>query len=84
MKAIELLKIARYQVGMNTTRHFIDQALAELEKQPDLEKENERLKAICLRESGVLKEALKRKHNKSMIAVVASSLEDQALSGDPK
>lgn len=41
--------------------------------------ENEQLKALCLRESLVLKEVLKRKHNKSMIAVVADSLEEQAL-----
>ncbi len=56
----------------------IDQALAAL---AETEEENKRLKALCLRESGVLKEALKRKNNKSMIAVVADSLEEQALSG---
>ena len=39
-------------------------------------KENKKLKAVCLRESQVLKEALKRKNNKSMIAVVANSLEE--------
>lgn len=44
-----------------------------------LQAENKRLKALCLRESKVLKEALKRKNNKSMIAVVAGSLEEQAL-----
>jgi len=46
-----------------------------------LQADVERLKALCLRESGVLKEALRRKHNKSMIAVVAGSLEEQALKG---
>ncbi len=41
--------------------------------------EVERLKGICLRESMVLQEALKRpKNNKSMIAVVAASLAEQA------
>ena len=36
-EATEILKVARYQVGMNTTRVFIDQALAKLRKvsEPD-------------------------------------------------
>lgn len=42
----------------------------------------EQLKALCLRESKVLKEALTRKNNKSMIKVVANSLEEHALKGD--
>ena len=46
----------------------------------DLQAENERLKALCTRESLVLGEALKRsKNNKSMIAVVAASLKEEAL-----
>ena len=40
-----------------------------------IQDELKRLRAICLRDSGVLKEALKRKHNKSMIAVVADTLQ---------
>ena len=39
--------------------------------------ELKRLRAICLRDSKVLKEALKRKHNKSMIAVVADTLQTE-------
>jgi len=54
----------------------LSQQAGEIEQ---LEDENKRLKALCWRESQVLKEALKRKNNKSMIAVVVSSLEDQAL-----
>ena len=41
--------------------------------------ENQQLKALCLRESKVLKEALKRKNNKSMIKVVAGSLEEHGI-----
>ena len=37
--------------------------------------ELKRLRAICLRDSRVLREALKRKHNKSMIEVVADILQ---------
>ncbi len=48
-----------------------------------LQAENKLLKALCLRESMVLKEALSRpKNNKSMIAVVAASLEEAALTPD--
>lgn len=47
-------------------------------KKQSLRTENEQLRALCLRESQVLKEALNRKYNKSMIAVVADSLEEQA------
>lgn len=36
--------------------------------------EIERLKALCKRESWVLREAMKRKNNKSMIAAVADTL----------
>lgn len=39
--------------------------------------ELKRLKAICLRDSKVLKVALQRKHNKSLIAVVAATLEEE-------
>ena len=47
------------------------------------EGEVERLRGICLRESMVLQEALKRpKNNKSMIAVVAASLAEQAPKGE--
>jgi len=46
-----------------------------------LQAENKKLKALCLRESGVIREALKRKNNKSMLKVVADSLEEQALKG---
>lgn len=46
-----------------------------------LQAEVEKLKGICLRESMVLEEALKRKDNKSMIRVVIDSLADQALQG---
>lgn len=46
-------------------------------KDDALLKENDRLRALCWRESQVLKEALKRKNNKSMIKVVADSLEEQ-------
>ena len=44
-----------------------------------LEKEVEQLRALCYRESQVLKEALKRKHNKSMIEVVSMDLAKQAI-----
>ena len=47
-----------------------------------LEAENKRLRALCLRESGVLKEALNRKNNKSMIKVVSDSLAEEALKGN--
>lgn len=45
--------------------------------------ELERLRAICLRDSKVLKEALKRKYNKSMIAVVADALETEGNTVTP-
>ena len=44
----------------------------------DLHAENQRLKALCLRESEVLKEALHRIHNKSMIQCVITSLAEAA------
>ena len=40
-----------------------------------VQNELKRLRMICLRDSRVLKEALKRKHNKSMIEVVADTLQ---------
>ena len=39
--------------------------------------ELKRLRVICLRDNKVLKEALKRKHNKSMIKVVADTLQTE-------
>lgn len=45
--------------------------------------QNDRLRALCWRESQALKEALKRKDNKSMIAVVADSLEAEGLQENP-
>ena len=49
-----------------------------LEAIEELQAENERLRALCLRESKVLCGALKLYNNKSMIAVVADSLRKQA------
>lgn len=39
--------------------------------------ELKRLRVICLRDSRVLRETLKRKHNKSMIEVVADTLQTE-------
>lgn len=48
-------------------------------KRKDELKQLKRLRAICLRDGRVLKTALQRKHNKSMIAVVADTLEEEGL-----
>jgi len=48
----------------------------DLEELYEVKAENKKLKALCLRESSVIREALKQKNNKSMLKVAADSLEE--------
>ncbi len=70
----ENAELKRMLSNCRCTNSVDNERILLLEKIEQLHAENERLRAICLRESEVLKEALKRKNSKSMIAVVAASL----------
>ena len=74
-KEIEVLKL-KMQLDKAQKRVYADfwgQSYARLVLK------NEQLRALCLREALVLENALTRTNNKSMIAVVANSLKEQAL-----
>jgi hypothetical protein len=82
-QAEQLVQKETALVDCRVMKESVENLLKEAEDQlAAAQAENDRLRGICLRESGVLYEALKRKNNKSMIKVVADSLADQKGGGD--